>query len=238
VAVLALDGVMPFEMAIPHRVFGSAFDTDGNPSYDVRSCSLDGTAVGTTGDFAIQVAHDATVLAEAGTVVVPPAGTRMSPPDAPMVPAGLAEALSTMRSDARLVSLCGAAFLLATLGRLDGRPATTHWILSDEFRERFPQVDLDPDILFVDDGDVLTAAGSAAAIDLCLHLVRSDHGSDIANRVARYCVVLRTGMGASASSLMSRCPRSLLCPPKRHAPGRHSTWQSASASRTWPTTAT
>jgi transcriptional regulator GlxA family with amidase domain len=189
VAVLALHGVMPFEMAIPHRIFGSAFDHEGNALYDVRLCSLDGEPVMTNADFAITVGHDASVLAEADTVIIPPAGTVVPDPGPPDVPVGLDDALDTMRPDARLVSLCGAAFLLAALGKLEGRPATTHWILTTQFRTSFPSVGLDPDILFVDDGDVLTAAGSAAAIDLCLHLVRRDHGSEVANRVARYCVV-------------------------------------------------
>ena len=90
---------------------------------------------------------------------------------------------------ARIVSICTGAFVLAAAGLLDGRPATTHWVHADAFRELFPHVDLDPDVLFVDDGDVLTSAGVAAGIDLCLHVVRRDHGSEVANRVARRCVV-------------------------------------------------
>jgi transcriptional regulator GlxA family with amidase domain len=93
-----------------------------------------------------------------------------------------------MRPSGRLVSLCGAAFLLAATGRLQGRSVTTHWLLAAEFRQRHPDLTLDPDVLFSDEGDVLTAAGAAAGIDLCLHLIRRDHGSDIANQVARHCV--------------------------------------------------
>jgi transcriptional regulator GlxA family with amidase domain len=87
------------------------------------------------------------------------------------------------------VSICTGAFVLAAAGLLDGRPATTHWALADHFRRLFPQVALEPEVLFVDDGDVLTSAGAASGIDVCLHLVRSDHGSAVANRVARQCVV-------------------------------------------------
>jgi transcriptional regulator GlxA family with amidase domain len=90
---------------------------------------------------------------------------------------------------ARLVSICTGAFALAAAGLLDGRPATTHWMHADEFAELFPAVRLDPDVLFVDDGDVLTSAGNAAGIDLLLHLIRRDHGSEVANRVARRSVV-------------------------------------------------
>ncbi len=87
------------------------------------------------------------------------------------------------------MSFCSAAYVLAAAGLLDGRPATTHWNEADRFQAMFPQVKVDPDVLFVDDGDVLTAAGVAAGVDLCLHLVRRDHGSDVANRVARLCIV-------------------------------------------------
>jgi transcriptional regulator GlxA family with amidase domain len=98
-------------------------------------------------------------------------------------------ALRAVVHKARVMSICTSAFVLAAAGLLDGRPATTHWAYADEFRRRYPQVKLDPDVLFVDDGDVLTSAGVAAGIDLCLHVVRRDHGSEVANRAARRCVV-------------------------------------------------
>ncbi|HEU4656521.1 MAG TPA: helix-turn-helix domain-containing protein [Capillimicrobium sp.] len=191
VVVLALDGVMPFELGIPGRVFGSALSPGGEPLYEVVTCSLDGGPVRTSLDFAIVADHGPEAIATAGTVVLPPQAPAGDdgcglPPDPP---AGLAEALATMRPDARLVSLCTAAFQLAAVGRLDGRPATTHWATSAAFRRRFPAVALDPDVLYVDDGDVLSAAGAAAGVDLCLHLVRRDHGSEVANQVARRCVV-------------------------------------------------
>jgi len=189
VVVLALDGVMPFELGIAGRVFGSAFDAGERPLYEVLTCSLDGGPVRTSLDFAIAVDQGPGVLASADTVVMPPqadAGGHPTPPD---LPGDLVPALDRIRPGARIVSFCTAAFLLAAAGRLDGRPATTHWIHTAEFRERFPTVALDPDVLYVDDGDVLTAAGAAAGIDLCLHLVRRDHGSEIANQVARRCVV-------------------------------------------------
>jgi len=88
-----------------------------------------------------------------------------------------------------LVSICTGAFALAHIGKLDGRPATTHWAYVDRFQARFPDVKLNPDVLFVDDGDVLTSAGVGAGIDLCLHIVRGDHGAEVANRAARRCVV-------------------------------------------------
>jgi transcriptional regulator GlxA family with amidase domain len=99
------------------------------------------------------------------------------------------EAFSRIRPGTRLVSICTGAFVLAAAGLLDGRPATTHWFWADRFRRMYPQVRLDPTVLFVDDGDVLTSAGVAAGVDLCLHLVRHDHGAAVANRAARRCVV-------------------------------------------------
>jgi transcriptional regulator GlxA family with amidase domain len=99
------------------------------------------------------------------------------------------DALRRASAHARIMSICTGAFVLAEAGLLDGRPATTHWAYADAFRRRYPQVNLDPDVLFVDDGAVLTSAGVAAGIDLCLHVIRNDHGSDVANRAARRCVV-------------------------------------------------
>ena len=101
----------------------------------------------------------------------------------------MAAALAGRRPDARLVSICTGAYVLAAAGLLDGRPATTHWMRTEPFRSFFPTVRLDPDVLYVDDGDVLTSAGNAAGIDLLLHVVRRDHGAEVANRVARRNVV-------------------------------------------------
>lgn len=188
VAVLALDGVMPFELSIPHRIFGSTLDHDDRSLYRVVTCSPDGAAVRSNADFAVAVDHGPEAVVTADTVVIPPFGS-IDRPMPPAIPERVGPLLAGMKDGSRLVSLCGAAYLLAALGRLDGRPATTHWALTGTFRERFPRVAIDPDVLFVDDGDVLTAAGAAAGIDLCLHLVRQDHGAEVANRVARYCVV-------------------------------------------------
>lgn len=181
VAVLALDGVYPFELGIPARVFGSA---DGR--YLVRTCALEGPTVPTNADFSITVDHGPELLARADTVVIPPFDTGRITREPP--PALLA-ALAGLRPGTRLVSICTAAFALAAAGLLDGRPATTHWALTDVFRAWYPHVDLDPDVLFVDDGDLLTSAGAASGVDICLHLVRRDHGSEVANHVARMCVV-------------------------------------------------
>ena len=187
VAVLALDGVIPFELSIPSRLFGAATTDDGTPLYEVVTCTVDGGPVRTAADFAITVEHDASVLATADTVVIPSPTGEVCWTGA--LPADVAAALATVRPGTRLVSICLGAYVLGAAGLLDDRPATTHWMHSGLFRERFPRVRVNEDVLFVDDGDVLTSAGAAAGVDLCLHIVRRDHGSAVANVVARRCVV-------------------------------------------------
>jgi len=181
VVVLALDGVYPFELGIPSRIFGAA---DGH--YEVLTCTVDGQPVRTNADFTVGVEHGPEILATADTVVVAAFPSSRITAD---LPAEVAAALAWIRPDARIVSICTAAFVLAAAGLLDGRRATTHWQVVDLFRRRYPQVDLDPDVLFVDDGRILTSAGAASGVDICLHIVRTDHGSELANAVARRCVV-------------------------------------------------
>ncbi len=183
VVVLALDGVYPFELSIPSRIFGTA-----GPLYEVVTCSLDGGPVRTGYDFSVTVQHDATAVGTADTLVVPPF---VCAPDGPRdwLPAPLLAALGRLRPGARIVSICTASYVLAAAGLLDGRRATTHWNDAEHFQRTFPAVDVDASVLFIDDGDVLTAAGAASGIDVCLHLIRRDHGSAVANRVARLCVV-------------------------------------------------
>lgn len=179
---------MGFDAGIAPTLFGAATDVDGNPLYDVVTCGVSAGPVATTNGYAIVPAAGPQALATADTVVIP--GTRYGPArhDGVLAP-DLREALTSVRPDARLVSICTGAFVLAAAGVLDGRPATTHWRFADELRARYPEVLVDENVLFVDDGDVLTSAGLAAGIDLCLHIIRTDHGASVANDVARYCVV-------------------------------------------------
>jgi transcriptional regulator GlxA family with amidase domain len=181
VVVLALDGVYPFELGIPSRILGAA---EGR--YEVLTCSVDGQPVRTNADFTITVEHGPELLATADTVVVPPIDPARVTAE---LPDEVTAALASIPARARLVSICTGAFVLAAAGFLQGRTATTHWHLADRFRRMFPQVTLDPGVLFVDDGRVLTSAGAASGVDVCLHLVRRDHGSELANKVARRCVV-------------------------------------------------
>ena len=189
VAVLALDGVLAFELGVPHRIFAAAARDDFAPRYEVRVCSLDGRPVRSSSGFTITADHGPEALAWADTVIV-----ATIQPDGPIcdvreIPEGLAEAFATIRPEARIVSFCSAAFVLAELGLLDGKSATTHWVLTDRMRRRYPKINVDPDVLFVDEGRILTSAGAGAAVDLCLHLVRLDWGTEVANAVARRCVV-------------------------------------------------
>ncbi|MGH3877743.1 MAG: GlxA family transcriptional regulator [Actinophytocola sp.] len=188
VAVLALDVVIGYDLVIPPTIFGEATDAAGDRLYDVRVCGLDTSPIRVAAGYTIVPDHGAEILAEADTVIIP--GTRL--PGARRdgsLPDDVAKALATIPPAARVMSICTGAFVLGAAGLLDGRPATTHWAHADDFRELYSKVLLDENVLFVDDGDVLTSAGLGAGVDLCLHVVRADHGSDVANRAARYCVV-------------------------------------------------
>jgi transcriptional regulator GlxA family with amidase domain len=199
VAVLALDGVYPFDLGMPSRIFG---ETDGK--YEVLTCSADGQPVPTSADFQIAVSHGPEILRTADTTVIPAfTAQRAAPALEPVV----ADALGQLRPGGRIMSICTGAFALAAAGLLDGRPATTHWMLTDHFRRWFPKVRLDPDVLFVDDGDVLTSAGAASGIDLCLHVLRKDHGSRLANQVARRCVVPPWRDGGQAQYIEQPLPQ-------------------------------
>ncbi|MEU1661899.1 helix-turn-helix domain-containing protein [Streptomyces griseofuscus] len=187
VAVLAFDGMAPFELGVVVEVFGLSRPELGDlPWYELRVCAekpdRDLRAVG---GFTLRVGHGLDALAAADTVIVPgvtETGAEVSP--------ALVEALLKAHArGARLVSICSGAFVLAATGLLEGRRATTHWRYARTLAERHPGIEVDPDVLYVDNGDVLTSAGSAAGIDLCLYLVRADHGAAVANTVARRFVV-------------------------------------------------
>ncbi|MEV0888950.1 helix-turn-helix domain-containing protein [Streptomyces microflavus] len=194
VAVLALDGLLPFELGIPHRIFGRSLEpapgNKGAKLYEVVTCSIRPPGpVRTDSDYAILVEHGPEALATADTVVIP-ASYELGPVfEEGRLTEELAAALALVRPGTRMVSICTGSYVLAAAGYLDGRPATTHWSSADHFQRLFPQVRVDPDVLFIDDGDVLTSAGVAAGIDLCLHLVRRDHGAAVANEIARRTVV-------------------------------------------------
>lgn len=150
-------------------------------------------------------------------------------------PSDLVEAVRAAHAaGARVASLCTGAFVLGAAGLLDGKRATTHWAHTRELARRHPKATVDPDVLYVDNGDVLTSAGKAAAMDLCLHLVRLDHGSANANKIARRLVIPPHRDGARPSSSPPRCPNPATTPSQTSCPGRWSNWISRSPGRTWP----
>ena len=183
IAVLGVDTVVGFDLSIAPQVCPCASSPD-DPLYEVHVCSIDGGPLRTTRGFSIMPESGTDALGEPDTVIVPGVETDDFAED-PKVTAYL----RNLPEGTRIMSICTGAFVLAAAGLLDGRPATTHWAHVEQFRAMFPEVDLRPDVLFVDDGDVLTSAGVAAGIDLCLHVLRNDHGSEVANRAARRNIV-------------------------------------------------
>ncbi|MBL3666468.1 helix-turn-helix domain-containing protein [Streptomyces sp. M2CJ-2] len=191
VAVLLFSGGPIFESSIPLSVFGIDRQDAGVPRYRLLVSAGEGGPLRTTGGLELTAPHGLEAIARAGTVVVPAWRSITSPP-----PDDALEALRRAHEEgARIVGLCTGAFVLAAAGLLDGRPATTHWMYAPTLAKRYPSVHVDPRELFVDDGDVLTSAGTAAGIDLCLHIVRTDHGNEAAGALARRLVVppRRTG---------------------------------------------
>ncbi|MFC7306283.1 GlxA family transcriptional regulator [Streptomyces monticola] len=207
VLVLALDGLLPFELGIPHRIFDRAKDSEGFKLYETATCSIRPPGpVRTDADFSILVEHGPEALATADTVVVP-ASYELGPVyEEGRLTDELAAALAHIRPGTRLVSICTGGYVLAAAGYLDGRPATTHWSSAEHFQRLFPTVKVDADVLFIDDGDVLTSAGVAAGIDLCVHIVRRDHGTAVANEVARRTVVPPHRDGGQAQFIQRPVP--------------------------------
>ncbi|MEU3743599.1 MULTISPECIES: GlxA family transcriptional regulator [Streptomyces] len=171
----------PFELGCATEVFGLRRPELGRELYDFRLCSPEPDTLMRDGFFTLSGVAGLEATEAADTVIVP----NRPDVDVPRRPAVLDAVRRAHARGARLVGFCSGAFTLAEAGVLDGRRATAHWQWADSFRERFPAVALEEDVLFVDDGDILTAAGSAAALDLGLHIVRRDHGAEIANAVSR-----------------------------------------------------
>jgi transcriptional regulator GlxA family with amidase domain len=204
VAIVAFDGISPFHLSVPCMVFGPEMAGRGVPNYRLVVCAAERGRLRTTAGFAIEAAHSLAMLARAQTVIVPSwRDADERPPEA------LLRALQAAhRRGARIVGLCLGAFVLAEAGLLDGRPATTHWALAATFARRYPGIELRPDVLYVDEGDVLTSAGTAAGIDCCLHLLRRDHGAEVAARVARRMVVAPHRQGGQAQYIERPLPQS------------------------------
>jgi transcriptional regulator GlxA family with amidase domain len=181
VALATAGHLLHFELGIAYEIFGNP-PPGVDEWYDVRLCGPRSIQVG---PFVVEPSHGLEHLTQADTVLVPALADIDEPPEPELVDAVRA----AHRSGARIASLCTGAFVLGAAGLLDGRRATTHWGHTAALSQRYPAADVDPDVLYTDNGTVLTAAGKAAAVDLCLHLVHRDHGATVANAVARRLVV-------------------------------------------------
>lgn len=202
VAVVAFDRISPFHLSVPCVVFGEDRSDGGLPDFDFRVCAAETGPLTTTAGFSIAVTHGLEALADADTIIVP---SWRDPDETP--PAELLAALRAAHArGAQLVGLCLGAFVLAAAGILDGRPASTHWACADDFARRYPRVRLDPDVLYVDDGNVLTSAGTAAGLDCCLHVLRKMCGAEVANYVARRLVVSPHRQGGQAQYVQQPIP--------------------------------
>src|SRR6266540_291006 len=203
ISVAVTDRIPVFELAVPCEVFGIDRSDIVKPWYDFRLCAAEPGPLRTTAGLTVDTEHGLRDLLDADTILVPACSraVQVAPPD---------ELLDVLREahgrGTRLVSICTGVYLLAAAGLLDGRRATAHWMNAIDFAYRFPAVQLDPAVLYVDEGDILTSAGTGAAIDLCLHVVRLDHGAAVANEVARRMVVPphREGGQAQFASITPR----------------------------------
>jgi transcriptional regulator GlxA family with amidase domain len=197
VAVLALDGVTPIDLAIPAQIFGPRPETP----YRLTMCGLT-AQVTTTGGFTVAVEGGLGAVRAADTVLVP----GFEPPLRPLPEAVLAVLAQARERGRRVVSICTGAFALAAAGVLDGLHATTHWQHIDQLERGFPAVHVDRDVLYVDEGDVLTSAGVCCGIDLCLHIVRRDVGAAAANQIARRLVAAPHRDGGQAQYVPAPVP--------------------------------
>lgn len=202
-AALVVDDFAVFELAVACEVFGIDRSDIASPWYEFKACGIHPGPLRSGGGFMVQSPYGLDDLATADTVIIP-AGRRLE---------HQAEAVAAVKAahanGARVLSVCTGAFLLAEAGLLDGRRATTHWMHAEELAQRYPKVQVDPRVLYVDEGDVMTSAGTAAGIDLCLHVVRLDYGADVANAVARRMVVPPHRDGGQAQYVelpVAECP--------------------------------
>lgn len=211
VAIAAYDGLATFEFGIAVEVFALRRPELRVPWYQCRVCAVEPGPIRARGGVVIGTTGGLGALRRSGTIVIP--GWRRideRPPDA-----YLKALVAAHARGARILTICSGAFVLAAAGLLDGKRATTHWLYSGALAARYPRVTVEPDVLFVDEGQVLTSAGSAAGIDLCLHLVRKDYGADVAGIVARRMVMAPQRDGGQAQyvpAIVAPTPESNLAP--------------------------
>lgn len=202
VAILALDGVVPYDLSIACEVFSRVLTGHGKPAYAVKVCGLNRTV--RSCHFEMRVAHGLEAVAGADTVIVPGIEEPLAAVPVPV----LAALRQAGQRGARVASICSGAFVLAASGLLDGRRATTHWVGAAKLAERYPRITVEPDVLFVDEGRIITSAGASAGLDMCLHLVRRDHGQAIAAESARLAVAPLCRDGGQAQFIRHEAPGS------------------------------
>jgi len=202
VCVLAYNGMHLFEMGIASEIFGLP-RPEFNAWYDFKIVSSEPKSLNVLGGITIQASYDLTLLEKASLIIIPGWKAEGMP-----IPTPVKDALCKgFRNGARLASICSGVFLLAQCGFLTGKKATTHWKHSQKLSNLYPDVNVDEDVLYIDEGQILTSAGSAAGVDLCLHIVRQDFGSDIANQVARRLILPAYREGGQAQYISRPMPK-------------------------------
>ena len=219
VAVVALPDVIAFDLSTAVEVFGRVVLASGEPGYRVLVCGSE--PVVSAGPLRIATDHGIDAMAEADTIVVPGRNdVRVGASDEVLHALQSAFAAGT-----RIASICSGAFTLAEAGLLDGKRATTHWLAAELFRATYAAVDVDPDVLYVDEGQVLTSAGASAGLDLCLHMVARDYGAGVAADAARLAVAPLHRSGGQAQFILRNAP------PAKHVPERTRTRRCAGMDR-------
>src|SRR5437879_6086788 len=200
VAILALDGVVAFDLSTPIEVFGRTRLPSGQAAYWVRICAP--TDEIDAGTFTLRAPSRLDMLAEADTIILP----GLADPTVPIPNEVLVALRNAATRCARIASICGGAFILAATGLLDGLRATTHWVAASELARRYPKVEVNANVLFVDNGQFLTSAGAAAGLDLCLYMIRQDYGSVVAADAARISVMPLERDGGQAQFIVHEPP--------------------------------
>ncbi|MBZ9740261.1 MULTISPECIES: GlxA family transcriptional regulator [unclassified Mesorhizobium] len=194
IAVLAFDGISPFHLSVPCLVFGADRTSLGLPRFDFRVCGVEKGPLRTDAGLGILVPYGLSALDDADIVIIPSWKDLEAPLAEP-----LEDALGRAhRRGALIVGLCLGTFAIAAAGLLSGRKATTHWAYTEQLRALHPDVSVDADVLYVDDGDIVTSAGVAAGLDCCLHIVRARYGAEAALRLARHVVISPHRQGGQA----------------------------------------
>lgn len=200
IAVVAFDRICPFHLAAPCVVFAES--CPGEPEFQLLVCAAEEGPLTTTAGFSVTAHHGLEAIAAGDTVIVPSWRDAAERPPAAL----LAALVAAHERGAQVVGLCLGAYVLAAAGLLDGRRATTHWAFAGDFARRYPAVRVDADVLYIDEGNILTSAGTAAAIDCCLYMLRQRYGAQAANRVARRLVVPPHRQGGQAQFIEQPLP--------------------------------